>query len=192
MNLDFDKDKFSCKFDYCIGKAADLADPSLQIKATDYKRRVSGATRAVSSEDAFRIPKAKGYFVSKKYDGEFALLFFDGKTLISVNPGATVRTGLPCLEEAETLLKKAKVKSCIFAGEYYVRVGATKGHPVQQVVGMLRKPESKKQLEKIGLAVFDVVQLNDEPVTGVAKVFADLEKWFGKGKTVHPVEHRKV
>src|SRR5688572_4917748 len=171
MNLDFDKKKFTCKFDYCIGKAADLADPSLHIKSQDYKRRVSGITRAVSSEDAFKIPKAKGYFVSKKYDGEFALLFFDGKTLISVNPGATVRVGLPCLEEAEALLKKAKVKSCIFAGEYYVREGASKGHPVQQVVGILRKPESKKQLEKLGLAVFDIVHVNDEAVTSVAKVF---------------------
>jgi hypothetical protein len=192
MNLDFDKKKFTCKFDYCIGKAADLADPSLHIKSQDYKRRVSGITRAVSSEDAFRIPKAKGYFVSKKYDGEFALLFFDGKTLISVNPGATVRVGLPCLEEAETLLKKAKLKSCILAGEYYVREGASKGHPVQQVVGILRKPESKKQLDKLGLAVFDVVQLNDEAVGSVSKVFDYLQKWFGKGKTVHPVEHHKV
>src|SRR5438552_3572390 len=185
MNLDFDKKKFSCKFDYCIGKASDLSDSSLHVKATDYKRRVSGATRAVSSEDAFKIPKAKGYFVSKKYDGEFALLFFDGKTLISVNPGATVRTGLPCLDEAEALLKKAKVKNCILAGEYYVRVGATKGHPVQQVVGILRKPDSKKELEKIGLAFFDVVQLNDETVTAVATAFGDLEKWVGKGKSVH-------
>ena len=192
LNLDFDKKKFSCKFDYCIGKAADLADPSLHGKAQEYKRRVSGITRAVSSEDAFKIPKAKGYFVSKKYDGEFALLFFDGKTLISVNPGATVRSGLPCLEEAESLLKKAKVKNCIFAGEYYVREGATKGHPVQQVVGILRKPESKKQLEKLGLAVFDVIQFNDEAFTGVAKVFELAGKWFGKAKSVHPVDHRKV
>ncbi len=192
MNLDFDKKKFSCKFDYCIGKAADLADSSLHLKSQEYKRRVSGSTRAVSSEDAFKIPKARGYFVSKKYDGEFALLFFDGNQLISVNPGATVRVGLPCLEEAEAALKKAKVKNCIFAGEYYIREGATKGHPVQQVVGILRKPESKKELEKIGLAVFDAIQFNDEPVTTVAKVFELLNKWFGKSKKVHPVDHRKV
>jgi hypothetical protein len=192
MNLDFDKKKFTCKFDYCIGKAADLAEPSLHIKSQEYKRRVSGSTRAVASDDAFRIPKGRGYFVSKKYDGEFALVFFDGENAISVNPGGTVRVGLPSLDEAATLLKKAKVKSCIFAGEYYVREGATKGHPVQQVVGILRKPESKKQLEKLGLAVFDLVQMNDEPVDQVAKVFQSLEKWFGKGKTVHPVEHRKV
>lgn len=192
MNLDFDKKKFSCKFDYCLGKAADLADPSLQVKAQEYKRRVSGSTRAVSGEDAFKIPKARGYYVSYKYDGEFAMLFFDGTKLISVNPGGTVRVGLPCLDDAEAALKKAKVKSCILAGEYYVREGATKGHPVQQVVGILRKPDSRKQLDKLGLAVFDVVQVNDEPVTSISKVFDFLQKWFGKTKTVHPAEHRKV
>jgi hypothetical protein len=192
MNLDFDKKKFTCKFDYCIGKVGDLADPSLHTKAQDYKRRVSGTTRAVASDDAFKIPKARGYFVSKKYDGEFALIFFDGENILSVNPGGTVRVGLPQLEEAEKLLKKAKVKNAVFAGEYYVREGKTKGHPVQQVVGALRKPESKKQLESLGLAVFDIVQADDKAVPEVAKVFQLLDKWFGKGKTVHPVEHNKV
>ena len=51
MNLDFDKKKFTCKFDYCIGKAADLNDPSLQAKAVDYKRRLSGSMRALSGSD---------------------------------------------------------------------------------------------------------------------------------------------
>ena len=58
MNLDFDKKKFSCKFDYCIGKVADLADPSLHGKAQDYKRRVSGSTRAVSARTMYRPDSA--------------------------------------------------------------------------------------------------------------------------------------
>ena len=89
MNLDFDEKKFSCKYFYCIGKITDLADPSLHIKSQEYKRRVSGATKPLSGEDAFKIPKAKGYFVSRKYDGEMAMVFFDGKKIISVNPGGT-------------------------------------------------------------------------------------------------------
>ena len=76
LKLDFDKKKFTCKFDYCIGKATDLADPSLHVKSQDYKRRVSGAMKALSAEDAFRLPKARGYFVSRKYDGENAMVFF--------------------------------------------------------------------------------------------------------------------
>jgi hypothetical protein len=109
---DFDKDAFECKKgDYCVGKANSLADPTLQNRAQEYRRQISGKTRPVSGEDVFtKIPKAKGYYVSRKYDGEFAMLIWDGENLISVNPGGTVRVGLPCYEEAEKLLKKAKSK----------------------------------------------------------------------------------
>ncbi len=110
LNLDFDKKKFTCKFGYCIGKATDLADPSQHVKSQDYKRKVSGLMRALPSEDIYKLPKARGMFVSRKYDGEMAMVFFDGKKIISVNPGGTVRVGLPCYDEAEELLKKAKVK----------------------------------------------------------------------------------
>ena len=116
--------------------------------------------KALSGEDIYRIPKARGYFVSRKYDGEFALVFFNGEKLISVNPGGTVRIGLPCFDEAEELLKKAKVKSCILAGEIYVKEKASKANPVQQVVrrtSLAVRP--KAQLEQLGLAVFDIVRV---------------------------------
>lgn len=192
MNLDFDKKKFTCKFDYCIGKVGDLADPGLYAKAQDYKRRVSGTMRALSSEDMFKLPKAKGYVVSRKYDGEFALVFWNGENLISINPGGTVRVGLPCFKEAESQLKKAKVRSCILGAEIYVMEGITKGSMVSQVVGILRSPSSKAELEKLGLAIFDLVQLDGKPVEATAQVFDHLKKWFGKGKKAHAVEFRKT
>lgn len=192
MNLDFDKKKFTCKFGYCLGKVQDLADPSLHVKAQDYKRRVSGDMRAVSAEDIYKLPKAKGFFATRKYDGENAMLFFDGERMISANPGGTARSGLPAFEEAAKLLKKAKVKSCILGAEIYVREGATKGHPVAQVVGTLRNPSSKDALEKLGVAVFDIIELDEKPVDSAAKVFDNLKKWFAKGKAVHPVQFEKT
>lgn len=192
MDLNFDKKKFTCKFDYCIGKATDLADPSLHVRSQEYKRKIGGLMRAFPAEDIARLPRARQMFVSRKYDGEMALVFFDGKKIISVNPGGTVRVGLPCYEEAEALLKKAKVKSCIFGAEIYVREDASKAHPVQQVVGVLRKPTSKEQLKKLGLAVYDIIEFDEKPVTETANVFSLLEKWFGKGKSVHPAEHHKT
>src|SRR5215210_6479005 len=98
LNLDFDKTKFTCKFGYCTGKAPDLADPSLHVKSQEYKRRIGAAMRAISTEDAFKLPKARGYYVSRKYDGENAMLFFDGEKMISVNPGGTARIGLPAFD----------------------------------------------------------------------------------------------
>jgi hypothetical protein len=192
LDLGFDKSKFTCKFGYCTGKAPDLADPSLHVKSQDYKRRVSGAMRAISAEDAFKLPKARGYFVSRKYDGENAMLFFDGEKMISVNPGGTARIGLPAFDEAADLLKKAKVGSCVLGAEIYVKEDASKAHPVQQVVRILRSPPSKEALEKLGVAVFDIIELEEKPVTEAAKVFELLKKWFGKGKKVHAVENEKT
>ncbi|MEJ7623200.1 MAG: hypothetical protein WKF34_04345 [Pyrinomonadaceae bacterium] len=192
LNLDFDKGKFTCKFGYCIGKAQDLADPSLHVKAQDYKRRVSAAMRAMSAEDIYRLPNAKGYFVTRKYDGENAMLFFDGEQMISVNPGGTARVGLPAFDEAAKLLKKAKVKSCILGGEIYVKDEATKAHPVQQVVRILRSPGAKEQLETLGLAIFDIIEFDEKSVDGPAKVFTLLDKWFARGTAVHTVEYEKT
>src|SRR5690606_38692698 len=101
LNLDLDKKRFADKHgEYSTGKTTDLADPSLHARAQEYKRRLSGDMRALSGQDIGKIPKSKGYYVTRKYDGEFALVFFDGKSMISVNPGGTVRVGLPVFTEA--------------------------------------------------------------------------------------------
>jgi ATP-dependent DNA ligase len=189
LDLDFDRSKFTCKYGYCTGKAVDLSDPKLHVKAQDYKRKVGNATRAVTADDIFKLPKAKGYVVTRKYDGENAMLFFDGEKVISVNPGGTARVGLPAFEEAAELLKKAKVESCILAAEIYVRDGATKAHPVQQVVRVLRTPPSKDALEKLGVAVFDIIEADGKAVDGTAKTFKLLDKWLPAGGSVHVVEH---
>jgi hypothetical protein len=190
MDASFDQKKFKCKFDYCIGKAADLADPKLQPKAVDYKRRLSSSFRAISGQDIGRIPAGRGTFVSRKYDGEFALVIYDGKNIISLHPSGTVRAGLPCLEEAAEKLKKAKVGSCILAAEYYMLDTAAESRSLEQVLRVLRAPVSKKALDGLGLAVFDVIELDGKPVPAATKVFENLDKWFGKGKNVHPVEHK--
>ncbi len=192
MDASIDKKKFKCKFDYCIGKAANLSDPSLQATAIDYKRRLSGAMRAVSGQDVGRVPAGKGTFVSRKYDGEFALVFFDGDYIVSLHPSGTARTGLPCLDEAAKLLKKAKVKSCVIAGEYHLLDASKTQRALEQVLRVLRSPANKAALNQIAFAVFDVVDHDGKPVSSTSKVFALLDKWFAKGKNVHPVEYKQV
>ncbi|MFN6962919.1 MAG: hypothetical protein ACK4S4_04045 [Pyrinomonadaceae bacterium] len=193
LDLSIDSSRLSCKKgDYCVGKAADLGDPSLQQRAQEYRRRLSASMRPISPQEVFELPKSKGYFATRKYDGEFALVFFDGKKVISVNPGGTVRTGLPCFGEAEKLLKRAKVKSCILAAELYPLKTPENRNPVREVISLLRNPPSEAALKKIGLAFFDIVAANDETVDTAADVFATLKKWFGKGKLVHPAEHEKT
>ena len=188
--IDFDIARFAeKKGTYLTGKSADLADPTLQQRAQEYRRKLSASMKPVAAHDVFNIPKSRGFYAMRKYDGEFTYVVFDGEKLISVNPGGTVRVGLPCFIEAEKLLKKAKVKSCVLGGELYATGDIGNRNRVQEIVKMLRAPASEAALKKIGLAVFDVIELNDEPVESAADVFKHLKKWFGKGKLVHPVEH---
>jgi hypothetical protein len=120
--------------------------------------------RAVSGDDIARVPAGKGTFVSRKYDGEFAFVVFDGENVISLHPSGTVRSGLPCLEEAAKSLKKAKVKSCILGAEYYLLDTAAETRSLEQVLGVLRNPSSKKELDRLALGVFDVVEVEGKPV----------------------------
>ncbi len=192
MDASFDKKKFKCKFDYCIGTAANLSDPSFKAKALDYKRRLSGAMKAIAGADIGRIGGGKGYFASRKYDGEFALLVFDGENMISLHPSGTVRSGLPCLDEGAQLLKKAKVKSCIMAGEFHLKGAVAESRALEQVLGVLRSPSSKKALDDIALAVFDLTELDGKAVTTAAAVYKNLDAFFKKGKFIHPVEFKEV
>ncbi len=185
-----DRSHLACKKgDYCTGKAADLADPMLQARAQEYRRSISAAMRPLAPQDIFSIPRSRGYVATRKYDGEFTLLVFDGDSVISVNPGGTVRTGLPCFVEAEKLLKKAKVKSCLLAGELYVTGDLHGRNRVREVVRTLRSPSSAAALKKIAFAAFDIIEYNDAPAPPLKDAFKLLTKLFGKGKLVHPVEH---
>ena len=177
------------KGDYYVGKAVDLADPSWQLRAQEYRRKLSGSMRPLAAHEIADIPKAKSLYATRKYDGEFTYLFFDGDELMSVNPGGTVRVGLPCYKEAGTLLKKAKLRSCVLAGELYARGDIGSRNKVQEIVKLLRNSPTVADLKKIGLAVFDIVEYNGKTVETAAETFKLLDKWFGKGKLAIAAEH---
>lgn len=182
--------KLTCKKgDYCVGKAVDLADPARQMRAQEYRRKLSGSMRPLAAHEIGDIPKAKSLYVTRKYDGEFTYLFFDGEELMSVNPGGTVRVGLPSYKEAAKLLKKAKLKSCVLAGELYARGDLGSRNKVQEIVKLLRNPPTVADLKKIGLAVFDVVEYNGKQVETASESFKLLTKWFGQGKLAIAAEH---
>ena len=190
MDLGFEKGAFKCKAgDYCFGDAIHLSDPKLHARSQEYKRKLSARMKPISGQDLHRIPTARGYYVTRKYDGEFALLFFDGKDVISVNPGGTARSGLPAYDEAAKLLKAAKVRSCVLAIEIYLADASSSALAIQQVVGLLRAPKNEGDIKRLSVAAFDIVEHDGKPVTTTKQAFSLLEKWFDKGKLIHPAEH---
>ena len=109
LDLKIDKSKFTCKHgSYCFGKAANIADQSLQPRAQEYRRRISGMMRPLAGSDIFKLPRTKGLYVTRKYDGEFAMLFFDGEHVMSMNANGTARIGLPAFQRGRDAAQKSQ------------------------------------------------------------------------------------
>ncbi len=137
-----------------------------------------------------KMPKAD-YFVSKKVDGEFTVLIFDGTEAVTLNPGGTVRAGLPVTQEAAQLLSKAGVKRAMIAGELYVDTEGRRAR-VHDIVTVARQPKSEADLDRIRFAVFDILPLDGTPQVPYAQTWQTIEKIFGHGQRITPVATHKA
>lgn len=173
---------------YGTAPATALSDPGLLPKVQEY-RRISGSRMIPLDREGMKqkIPAAD-HHVSRKVDGEFTVLILRGGLAFTLNPGGTVRVGLPFLDEAASLLSKAGVNDVMIAGELYVykESGRTRVHDVSTTA---RGPKSEDDLRQLRFAVFDIISLDNK---NVVQPFTDswktISKWFGKGERIHPVE----
>ena len=135
-----------------------------------------------------RLPAAE-YHVSRKVDGEFNVLVFDQGEVLAVNPGGTVRVGLPLLTEAAGLLRKAGVRQALVPGELHYVHPDGKRPRVHDVSRAARQPDGLADLEALQFAVFDLLEVNGQasgPCFGETwKKVCDL---FGGGRRCLPVE----
>ena len=125
---------------YGVGAAKDLKDPTLWQRTQEYRRLVGARLVPLDKRDlAGRLPAGE-YHLSRKVDGEFAVLVFaDGEALL-VNPGGTVRLGLLLLAEAQKQLGRAGVKRALIAGELYYRHPSGARPRVHDVSHAARQP----------------------------------------------------
>ena len=145
---------------YGVATAAALADGTVLSRIQGYRRLTRSRMMALDVEGAGRKLPVGDYHLSLKVDGEFnGLLFKDGEALL-VNPGGTVRVGLPVLVEAAERLKSAGVGSALFAVELYVLRPDGKRPRVHDVSRVARKPESDEEVASLRLAVFDVLEVD--------------------------------
>src|SRR3954462_11263339 len=113
-----DKSRVEIKFgEYGTAPAIALSDPTLLSRVQEYRRNMGARMVPIAREDLRRRIPAGDYHVSRKLDGEFTVLIADGNEIFTLNPGGTVRFGLPFAAEAKALLDKAGLGRVMIAGE---------------------------------------------------------------------------
>ena len=178
---------------YGVSQSSALKDPSLLPNVRNYKRQVASRMLPLGREDISRkVPDAQ-YHVSRKIDGEFSVLAFKDGDLLIVNPGGTVRVGLPWQAEAKDLLAAAGLKDVLFVGELYGETTEDRRPRVHDIVSVARQPKSEDDLQRIKFAVFDIISIDSEPLENTYDDrWAQIESVFAKGKMIHPVESVSV
>jgi ATP-dependent DNA ligase len=178
---------------YSAGKAqAALSDPFLPLKAQGYRRNLAARMIALDKAAAKLKLPAGDCLVSRKIDGECSLLLIDGKECIMINPGGTVRAGLPLMAEALELMGKSKFKQLLIAGELYVSRDDRRPR-VHDVSRVARQPESQAEVDSLHLAVFDILEIDGKPApVSYADTFKKIETIFKGGKRIYPVETVKA
>ena len=189
--MEIDRSALELKLgDYATGPSTVLPNPRWLGQAQTYRRSASARMIPLDKRGMkMRMPN-QDFHVSRKIDGEFTLLIYEDGEVVTINPGATVRTGLPFMEEAAKLIKATKAKgTVILAGELHVKRDDGKRARVHDVSRVARKPESDADLERLHFAVFDIVEWNGkEPPKDYDSVWETIESAFEKGERIQPVE----
>jgi hypothetical protein len=178
--------------DYGTASATVLSDPTLLPRVQEYRRLASARMQPLDRTDIKEKIPAAEYHVSRKVDGEFTVLVFREGQVFSMNPGGTVRVGLPWMDEAAKLLSKAGLKEAMIAGELYVN--RTDRRPrVHDVSNIARQPQSAGDLQSLNFAVFDVMSIDGAIVNQpFANTWKSIQKWFGEGQRIRPVEAKSL
>lgn len=178
---------------YGSAPASALRDPNAWQRAQEYRRQAAARMIPLDKKDlAGRLPEGE-YHLSRKVDGEFTVLAYTNGYAFTVNPGGTVRVGLPLLEEAKRQLGRAGVKSAIVAGELYYRHPSGARPRVHDTSRAARQPDGQGDLDALSFAAFDLIEVDGQPAPARhGDTYARLQKLFAGGTRVHPVDAATV
>lgn len=171
--------------EYGVTSATALSDASLLPKVQEHRRTLGQRLVPLAKEDVKRRLPAGEYHVSKKLDGEYAALVWDGDEVFTLNPGGTVRVGLPFAAEAAKRLRAAKLGAALIAGELHVVRPDGARSRVHDVGSVAAHPADAAELGTLRFAAFDLVE--PAPATAAAG-WKTLVELFGDGEKIGVVE----
>lgn len=157
--------------------------------AKGYKRQISNSFFLVDGDHIKDVVEGENFCVTRKIDGTMQMLFYrDGEAVAVSTSGAELR-GLPCLDEFASLVERAGLKSATAVGELYAVLSDT-GR--ERVFDVSRAVAEKSLNEKLKLAIFDLVDVDDEKIVlPYREVIGKIGELFS-GERVHPVESREA
>lgn len=174
---------------YAVGSVSALADPLLVTRAQDYRRHTASRMIPLEPSDILKRFPNNHYHVSLKVDGEFSLLAYANGEALIVNPGGTVRVGIPAVDEAAALLKKAGVKTALIPGELHFTKAKGTRPRVHDVSRVARQPASQAELDQLGFAAFDILEIDGKPPSDeFTKTWDKLVELFKGGKKANVIE----
>ena len=166
-----------------------------------YKIDVCKKYISISPEQIDERLAGTTFYISQKYDGELALLFWENDECTAYNTGGKARTDLPCIKEAEKLFRAAGLKSAMIPAELYK--SQDKGH--SRVNDTASALADKSQHDKLRLALFDIAHIDEEPYLEILQVekkpfksknyneiIEKLASICGDSQLVHPVRYVNV
>jgi hypothetical protein len=173
---------------YATAPATALSDHLLLSRVQDYRRQIGARMSALEANEISKRLPASEYHVSRKVDGEFNVLVFDRGEALTVNPGGTVRIGLPVLTEAAALLQRAGVQTLAVAGELHYVHTTGKRPRVHDVSRAARLPDSLDDLGALHFTAFDLLDANATAHTAFGPNWKQITDLFGGGERCTPVE----
>jgi ATP-dependent DNA ligase len=169
----------------CMEGAADAVDAGLSAKATEYKKMVTKMFQQLNPEQMDSRLNGTKFYVTRKYDGEFALICFDSQNSFILNRSGKVRIGLPCVEQAGKALAEVGIRQAIIPAELYL--DETSGRT--RVFEVLEALANEQAIKNLRLAPFDICELDDEDYKSCsyAETHQKLIEIFGKTEMCQPV-----
>ena len=183
--MKINEDKLKPKYGYEEGWS-DAVDKETADKALSYKKDFLKQFIAINQNEIDKRLGGQKYWVTLKYDGEYADIFHDGKQTITLNRSARVRRGLPCIEEVGELLTKAGINEAVIPAEIYYYNDGKRARLGQ----LLSAFADEKKIDNLRLAIYDIQEIDGKPfrTQNYQETYDKITEIFGKGKLCHPVE----
>ena len=139
-----------------------------------YKKEVCKAYISLNPDQIEDRLGGSSFFVTRKYDGELAVLFWNGEECFSLNTGGRVRMGLPCLEEAARLFRAAGLAEAVVPAELYTDEEQGRSRVFETLAALA----DRQLLGTLRAAPFDIISLDGKPYRGAS--YADTHKKLGE------------